>query len=159
MKVFFDKLGSKVELSLTTNAFQEPVKHVLVICQYKGAWFLTNHKVRGLEFPGGKVEEGESLKEAACREVYEETGAIMDEMAQIAEYKVIKENESFVKAVFWGKVKEISKSANYHETNGPVEVQGDILQFRFGNEYSFIMKDEVISECIQYIYKLHNEKE
>jgi 8-oxo-dGTP diphosphatase len=159
MKVFFDKLGNKVELSLTTNAFQEPVKHVLVICQYKGAWFLTNHKIRGLEFPGGKVEEGESLKEAASREVYEETGAIMDEMAQIAEYKVIKENESFVKAVFWGKVKEISKSANYHETNGPVEVQGDILQFRFGNEYSFIMKDEVISECIQYIYKLHNEKE
>lgn len=159
MKVFFDKLGNKVELSLTTSAFQEPVKHVLVICQYKGAWFLTNHKVRGLEFPGGKVEEDESLKEAACREVYEETGAIMDEMAQIAEYKVIKENESFVKAVFWGKIKEISKSANYHETNGPVEVQGDILQLRFGNEYSFIMKDEVISECIQYIYKFNNEKE
>ena len=158
MKVFFDKLGNKVELSLTTNAFQQPVKHVLVICQYKDAWFLTNHKVRGLEFPGGKVEGGESLKEAACREVYEETGAILDEIVQIAEYKVMEENEPFVKAVFWGNIKEISYSANYHETNGPVEVLGDILHLRFGNEYSFIMKDQVISECIQVIYNL-NKKE
>jgi 8-oxo-dGTP diphosphatase len=159
MKVFFDKFGNKVELTFSTNAFQQPAKHVLVICQFKGAWFLTNHKVRGLEFPGGKVEEGESLKEAARREVYEETGALLDEMVQIAEYKVSEEKESFVKAVFWGKIKEISKSANYHETNGPVEVQGDILQLRFGKEYSFIMKDEVISGCIQYIVKLKNEKE
>jgi len=157
MKVFFDKRGNKVELSLTTNAFQQSVKHVLVICQYKGAWFLTNHKVRGLEFPGGKVEEGESLKEAACREVYEETGAILDEIVQIAEYRVTEENETFVKAVFWGKINEVSDSANYHETNGPVEVLGDILQLRFGNEYSFIMKDEVISVCIQYIKELNKK--
>jgi 8-oxo-dGTP diphosphatase len=159
MKVFFDKFGNKVELTFTTNAFQQPAKHVLVICQYKGAWILTNHKVRGLEFPGGKVEEGESLKESARREVYEETGAILDEMIQIAEYKVSEEKESFVKAVFWGKIKEISNSTNYHETNGPVEIQGDILRLRFGNEYSFIMKDEVISACIEYINKLKNEKE
>jgi 8-oxo-dGTP diphosphatase len=154
MKVFFDKFGNKVELTFSTNAFQEPAKHVLVICQYKGAWILTNHKIRGLEFPGGKVEDGESLKEAARREVFEETGAILDEMVQIAEYKVSDKNESFVKAVYWGKIKAISETNNYHETNGPVKVQGDILKLRFGNEYSFIMKDEVISKCIQYINKL-----
>jgi 8-oxo-dGTP diphosphatase len=151
MKEFLDAFGKKVELAFSTNAFQQAAQHVLVICQYKGSWYLTNHKIRGLEFPGGKVEKGESLKEAARREVYEETGATVDELLQIAEYKVSDKNESFVKAVFWGTIKKISTKNNYYETNGPVMVEGDILQLRFGNEYSFIMKDEVIPECIEYI--------
>ncbi|MEH7013658.1 nucleoside triphosphatase YtkD [Neobacillus niacini] len=159
MKEFLDKFGNKVELSFSTNAFQQITKHVLVICQYEDAWYLTNHKVRGLEFPGGKVEEGELLQAAACREVYEETGAILDELIQIAEYRVSDEKDSFVKAVFWGKIKTINKTTNYFETNGPVEVKGDILQLRFGEEYSFIMQDEVIPECMKYINKLQNEKE
>lgn len=155
---FLDVIGNKVELALSTNAFQQKAEHVLVICQYKGSWYLTNHKVRGLEFPGGKVETGESLSEAAYREVYEETGAIIDELLQIAEYRVTDGKDSFVKAVLWGKIKTIDKTNNYYETNGPVAVKGDILQLRFGQEYSFIMKDEVIQECIKQIYKLQNEK-
>src|SRR4051794_1995978 len=110
MKEFLDEFGNKVELSLSTNAFQQKAKHVLVICQLEDAWYLTNHKVRGLEFPGGKVEQGESLIEAAYREVYEETGAIIDELLQIGEYKVTDEKNSFVKAVFWGKIKTIDKT-------------------------------------------------
>jgi 8-oxo-dGTP diphosphatase len=159
MKEFYDKNGNKVELSFAANAFEKNAKHVLVISQYKSAWYLTNHKVRGLEFPGGKVEEGESLEEAARREVYEETGATVDELSQIAEYKVTEGKDSFVKAVFWGKIKSISKTNNYYETDGPVVVEGDILQVRFGDEYSFIMKDDVIPACINYINKLQIEKE
>lgn len=159
MKEFLDEFGNKVVLSLTTNAFQQKAKHVLVICQLKEAWYLTNHKVRGLEFPGGKVEQGESLTDAAHREVYEETGAIIDELLQIGEYRVTNEKNSFVKAVFWSKIKTIDNTNNYYETNGPVVVKGDILRLRFGEEYSFIMKDEVIQECIKHIDKLQNEKE
>jgi 8-oxo-dGTP diphosphatase len=159
MKEFLDEFGNKVELSLSPNAFQQKAKHVLVICQYKDAWYLTNHKVRGLEFPGGKVEQGESLTEAAHREVYEETGAIMGDLFQLGEYRVTDDKNLFVKAVFWGKIKTIDKTNNYYETNGPVAVKGDILRLRFGEEYSFIMKDEVIQECINHIYKIQNEKE
>lgn len=153
MKEFLDQMGNKVELSFSSHSFEQIPKHVLVICQHQDAWFLTNHKVRGLEFPGGKVEAGESLIEAAQREVFEETGAIVEELLQIAEYRVTNEKDSFVKAVFWGKIKTIHKTNNYYETNGPVVVKGDILQLRFGNEYSFIMKDEVIQECIKHINK------
>jgi 8-oxo-dGTP diphosphatase len=159
MKEFLDNFGNKVELSFSNNAFQQNAKHVFVICQYEGGWYLTDHKVRGLEFPGGKIEENESLKDAARREVYEETGAILDDLFLIAEYRVNEQKNSFVKAVFWGKIKTITKTDKYYETNGPVVVKGDILRLRFGDEYSFIMKDEVIPECIKHIYKLQNEKE
>ncbi len=156
MKQFFDANGNNVELSFLENAFQEEIKHVLVICQYRDSWFLTNHKLRGLEFPGGKVEKGESLEEAAHREVYEETGATLEELTSIAVYRVSDEKGAFVKKVFLGKIKTINKTNNYYETNGPVVVQGDILQSRFNKNYSFIMKDQVIEECITYIQKLQN---
>jgi 8-oxo-dGTP diphosphatase len=159
MKLFFDVNGNRVELSFWENPFQEEIKHVLVICQYKDAWFLTNHKLRGLEFPGGKVEEGESLEEAAHREVYEETGARLEELTSIAVYRVSDVKGTFVKKVFWGKIKTVNITNDYYETNGPVIVEGDILQTRLNKNYSFIMKDQVIDECVKHIQKLQNKKE
>lgn len=158
MKQFLDVNGYRVELSFSKNKFHQEATHVLVICEYQGAWLLTNHKVRGLEFPGGKVEEGESLEEAAHREVYEETGATLFKLERIADYRVTDEKRSFVKTVFWGKIKTVSRTSNYYETNGPVIVQGDILQLRNSKEYSFIMKDQVIEECMKYIQKIQSEK-
>ncbi|MFB3160905.1 RNA deprotection pyrophosphohydrolase [Neobacillus sp. 179-J 1A1 HS] len=159
MKNFIDRLGNKVELSFSSNAFGQEAKHVLVICKYLDDWLLTMHSVRGLEFPGGKVEPGESLKEAAIREVYEETGATLEDLTQIAEYRVADEKNTFVKAVFWGKIKSVHKMNSYFETKGPVLIKGDLLDLRFGEEFSFIMKDDVVAECIKYIYKVEHEKE
>lgn len=43
-----------------------------------GDLVLSNNRRRGLEVPGGHVEPGESMKVAAKRETFEETGALMD---------------------------------------------------------------------------------
>ncbi|MDR7000471.1 RNA deprotection pyrophosphohydrolase [Neobacillus niacini] len=148
---FIDENGNKVELSFSEKSFPEDAKHVLVICQYDDAWVLTQHKKRGLEFPGGKMEAGETLDEAARREVLEETGAVLGELKKIGEYRVTDPKGIFVKAVFHGIVELISKTNTYYETNGPVIVKGNLLQKRFRDEFSFIMKDQVVEECIKHI--------
>jgi 8-oxo-dGTP diphosphatase len=159
MEFFLDKNGNKVELTFTQRAFQEEAKHVLVICQYGEDWLLTKHKQRGLEFPGGKMESGETLEQTARREAYEETGAFLGELTFIAEYKFTTPAGSFVKAVYWGKVNRVEETANYHETNGPVVITGDILRLRFEEHYSFIMKDKVVEECIKHIHRVQNKNE
>lgn len=153
MKTFLDLVGNKVELSFKEHTFSEETKHVLVICQNNGDWLLTHHKKRGLEFPGGKKEAGETLEAAARREVYEETGAIVSRLKKIGEYRVSDLEGAFVKAVYWGDVEQINPKEDYLETNGPAVVKGDILKLRFGPEYSFIMKDQVIEECIHKLEK------
>jgi len=148
---FLDWNGNKVELSFSKDAFEEESKHVLVISKYGKGWLLTNHKKRGLEFPGGKREAGETLEEAAKREAYEETGSIFSTLQYLAAYKVFDEKGPFVKTVFWGQVKELKQTGGYFETNGPVVMEGDLLRKRFGKGYSFIMKDQVVEECLKFI--------
>jgi 8-oxo-dGTP diphosphatase len=148
---FLDDNGHKVELSFSKNAFTIKAQHVLVIAQLGNYWVLTKHKERGLEFPGGKVERGENLEAAARREAYEETGAVFSELTYLAEYKVSDKSGPFVKAVFWGKVDKLEDTESYFETNGPQLIKGDLLELRYGSDYSFIMKDRVVEECLHYI--------
>jgi 8-oxo-dGTP diphosphatase len=105
------------------------------------------------------MESDETLEEAAKREAFEETGAILAELKFLAEYKIYDPPKSFVKSVFWGKVKRVEQTSDYYETNGPVLVQGDILTQRFGDTYSFIMKDQVVEHCVKLIQQLQNKKE
>lgn len=154
MEVFKDFNGNTVRMAFEKDSFAESPRHILVICQYQQQWLLTRHRTRGLEFPGGKVEEGESLSEAAQREVYEETGAHLNTLDYIGEYEVVEGENSFVKAIFYGEASILEKKPHYLETDGPCLVDGDILQKRFGDEYSFIMKDSVVEKSITYITKM-----
>ncbi|PLR98242.1 RNA deprotection pyrophosphohydrolase [Bacillus sp. T33-2] len=148
MEEFKDINGSTVRLAFGRNAFPKPPIHILVVCRYGDKWLLTDHKQRGWEFPGGKMEDGETLEEAAAREVFEETGAILKHLMAVGEYEV---DGKFVKRIYYGEVKELQSESYYHETNGPVFEEGDLLKERLGSHYSFIMKDEVIDKAFQYL--------
>lgn len=66
-----------LEKQNNNSAFSVP-KHILsaaaIVLNDKGELLLIRGPRRGWEMPGGQVEEGESIKEAAIREVKEETG-------------------------------------------------------------------------------------
>lgn len=151
MEAFQDVNGCEVKLSFQKNAFTQEPEHVLVICQFYQQWLLTKHKKRGFEFPGGKREAGETLEEAANREVFEETGAILKSLEHLGEYKVSGDQGSFVKAIFYGEVEKLQPTSDYFETNGPVLVSGDLLSLRMQDSYSFIMKDRVMKRVINKI--------
>ncbi|GGB02371.1 NUDIX domain-containing protein [Macrococcus hajekii] len=124
----------------------EPVHHhVLIIPFVEGDYLLTHHKERGIEFPGGKREAGESAVEAAHRELFEETGAT-GELKYITSYTVMTD-PPFTKDVFKAVIDHISPQTHYHETAGPIIVSNldDIDE----SEQSRLLKDA----CIQYIVR------
>ncbi|MGG0719748.1 RNA deprotection pyrophosphohydrolase [Robertmurraya massiliosenegalensis] len=154
MEAFKDFHGANVRLAFNRGSFSQEPKHVLVICRYDEHWLLTKHPKRGLEFPGGKVEPGESIEEAAKREVFEETGARLNSLQFIGEYEVEDGGEAFVKAIFYGQVRTLEEMSHFHETEGPALIQENLLEERFSDVYSFIMKDFVIEKSLRYIEQL-----
>ena len=100
---FKDFHQNTVQLSFEDEPFTKTPKHVLIICEYNNQWLLTEHPTRGIEFPGGKVEIGETAKDAAIREVLEETGGIIKELEYIAQYFVDGKQESIYKMCIMAK--------------------------------------------------------
>jgi len=150
MKTFYDKSNYVVNFTFNRNGFSQEANHVLVICRFQDQWLLTNHKERGLEFPGGKREGEETSLQAACREVYEETGAKINSIEWIGQYQVMSK-PPFIKDVYFANISELERQDTYFETLGPVLIMEDILNVRWNKNFSFIMQDDVIKIAIKYI--------
>jgi len=61
----------------------------VIITKSNGKWVFCQHKDRtSYEFPGGHHEAGETIREAAKRELYEETGALKYDLKQVCAYSV-----------------------------------------------------------------------
>ncbi|WP_082087970.1 RNA deprotection pyrophosphohydrolase [Domibacillus indicus] len=151
MFIFTDENGFTVTMAFKKGAFNQKPSHVLVLCRKEQAWLLTKHKERGLECPGGKIEPDETLEAAARREAAEETGAVVDGLHFIGEYYVHDPETPFLKAVFFARVTDIEKKETYFETNGPFLETKDLLEARFEDSYSFLMKDDMIALALSEV--------
>lgn len=74
----------------------ELFEHVVIMAKMNGEWIFCRHKERDTwEFPGGHREPGETVLQAAKRELYEETGAVVFDIYPVSAYRVIDEYESY----------------------------------------------------------------
>ncbi|WP_163579439.1 RNA deprotection pyrophosphohydrolase [Gracilibacillus saliphilus] len=154
MKTFYDYYNNKIQLSFEDQPFDSDPKHVWVICRFEKKWLLTKHKNRGLEFPGGKVEQNETPKQAAIREVLEETGGEVDQIKYIGQYFVSGKREKLAKNIYFAMVKKLKEQDSYYETEGPVLLEKLPENIKSNENYSFIMKDDVLSYSLDYIEKI-----
>ncbi|MHA6252300.1 RNA deprotection pyrophosphohydrolase [Oceanobacillus sp. CAU 1775] len=151
MKIFKDFYKNEVQLSFENHPFSKSPKHVWVICRYKGRWLLTKHKERGLEFPGGKVEEGETAEQAAIREVHEETGGIVEEIHYIGQYYVDGKRDYVIKNIYFAKINRLIEQETYYETDGPELLDNIPKDVKENKGYSFIMKDDILGHALAFI--------
>lgn len=150
---FQDLNGFQVDLSFTRGEFAVEPKHVLVFLKHEDKWLCTIHKRRGVEFPGGKLEPGETLEEAAVREVFEETGVRVKNLQWFAEYAVHDEM-SFCKTVFTAQFAGQEDISFDLETSGMTWLTDDELVEH--PNLSFYMKDEGMKKMLEEVKRYVN---
>lgn len=65
----------------------ELLKFAVILARYQGKYIIIKNAVRGgWEIPGGRREAGEEILQTACRELYEESGAVAFRIAPVGAY-------------------------------------------------------------------------
>lgn len=79
----------KVEFLNADDVADKEFKIAVIVAKYNGELVLCKHKERETwELPGGHREEGETILEAAKRELYEETGAKIFSIKPVSAYRI-----------------------------------------------------------------------
>jgi len=80
----------------------------VISAKFNDRWIFVRHQKRTTwEIAGGHIEKGETSHEAACRELMEETGAVLFSIECIATYSVKKKGETGWGRLYYAEVTEL----------------------------------------------------
>ena len=86
------------------------LRFAVIIAKSGGKWVFCKHRARDTwEIPGGHREPGETVLEAAKRELYEETGAVGFEISPVCVYSVIKDGEESFGMLYFAEILEFEE--------------------------------------------------
>ncbi|KZE39748.1 hypothetical protein AV656_00165 [Bhargavaea cecembensis] len=117
MFTYKDRAGQRVDLFWEKDQSGMVPTHAIVAAFDGRMWLMTIHPNRGLEWPGGKAEPGETIEQAAIREVYEETGVTAGNLTFVADY-VVHAEPPFCKRVFAADIMSADDHFPLLETEG-----------------------------------------
>lgn len=94
----------------TITFTDEPIqpRFVVITGYHDGQWVFVRHRERSTwEIPGGHIEEGETILEAARRELWEETGCICARFYSMGGYSVNRDGSASHGALFFAVLQEL----------------------------------------------------
>lgn len=162
--------NSKAVYSLVSNEVYENVTCAFVLGFYEGKLMLANNLKRGIEIPGGHIEEDETPKMASIREFLEEVGGNLSYISPFIRLDIICSDQQPIKnykypyprsimEFFYGEVSDIGNDIITSEVAQPSFINIDNL---LDNSHDFVKKYQddqsfrlIIDQAILY-YRTRN---
>jgi 8-oxo-dGTP diphosphatase len=93
----------------------------VISARFNDKWVFVRHQKRTTwEIAGGHIEKGETSHEAACRELMEETGALLFSIECVATYSVKKKGVTGWGRLYYAEVTELGPIPDISEIGGIV---------------------------------------
>lgn len=133
-------------LKFYNNVFDRFLLYAIIIAKHDNKWIFCKHKMRKTyEIPGGKRHNGETILDAAKRELHEETGAIQFSIKPWTPYSVTECGVQSFGMIFFADVKKFNSLPNYEmETILLLDTLPDIKDWTYPTLQPEIIKKYIL---------------